>query len=170
MAKSVDDANTHHLRFHVDHLQLHDVFGGDWFARAAEQAVRFLGTPLFLVSQTIVVATWIVLNLSGSFSFDEYPFILLNLAFSVQAAYAAPMILLAQTRQADRDRAFSEADARHREDIASDLRAQQQSVLDQSRQILALAEHNHQLTSALESLTRRIEMLTEEIHAHVVTP
>ena len=63
------------------------------------------GTPTFLIAQTVLVIIWIVLNVAGLTRFDVYPFILLNLAFSLQAAYAAPLILLAQTRQSDRDKA-----------------------------------------------------------------
>src|SRR5215475_3314884 len=94
--------NQHYFRFHLPHLHLSSVFGDDWFALKAEAFARFFGTPLFLVAQTIVVAIWIGLNVGGVSHFDVYPFILLNLAFSLQAAYAAPLILLAQTRQADR--------------------------------------------------------------------
>ena len=81
----------------------------------AEAFARFFGTPLLLVAQTIIVAVWILLNVVGMSKFDVYPFILLNLAFSLQAAYAAPLILLAQTRQSDRDKAHAEADVEHRE-------------------------------------------------------
>jgi hypothetical protein len=85
----------------------------------AETFARFFGTPMFLVAQTLIVAAWIVLNVAGVTRFDLYPFILLNLAFSTQAAYAAPLILLAQTRQADRDKAHTEADIQHREALAA---------------------------------------------------
>ena len=91
-------------RFHLPHAHLESVFGGDWFALKAEAFARFFGTPTFLIAQTIVVGVWIWINLAGWTKFDLYPFILLNLAFSLQAAYAAPLILLAQTRQADRDK------------------------------------------------------------------
>jgi uncharacterized membrane protein len=83
----------------------------DAFARMAERLARFLGTGRYLAFQTILVFIWIVLNLTAvSLRWDPYPFILLNLAFSTQAAYAAPMILLAQNRQADRERAEFERD------------------------------------------------------------
>src|SRR5579871_4719940 len=91
----------HHHRFHVPHVHLTSVFGDDWFAQKAEAFARFFGTPKFLIGQTVFVAIWIAVNMAGWTDFDIYPFILLNLAFSLQAAYAAPMILLAQTRQAD---------------------------------------------------------------------
>ena len=99
--------------------ELHGAFGGDGFGRWAERFARFFGTPRFIVGQTLIVVAWIVVNgLGVALRWDPYPFILLNLAFSTQAAYAAPLILLAQTRQADRDKARSEADSRHREEIA----------------------------------------------------
>ncbi|TQN37345.1 uncharacterized protein DUF1003 [Blastococcus colisei] len=77
----------------------------------AETIARFLGTGRFLAVQTILVAVWILLNVFAvRLRWDPYPFILLNLAFSTQAAYAAPLILLAQNRQADRDRVQAEED------------------------------------------------------------
>lgn len=83
----------------------------EWFARVAERLARFLGTGTFLLWQSILVATWIALNVFAiSLQWDPYPFILLNLAFSTQAAYAAPLILLAQNRQDDRDRVSLEED------------------------------------------------------------
>jgi uncharacterized membrane protein len=83
----------------------------DAFGRLSERVARFLGTGRFLMFQTILVVIWIGLNLyGGEAGWDPYPFILLNLAFSTQAAYAAPLILLAQNRQADRDRVSLEED------------------------------------------------------------
>ncbi len=81
------------------------------FGRLSERLARFLGTGKFLFWQTLVVITWITVNLVGlSLRWDPYPFILLNLVFSTQAAYAAPLILLAQNRQDDRDRVSLEED------------------------------------------------------------
>ena len=83
----------------------------DSFARFSERIARFLGTGRFLAVQTVLVVVWIALNLvAWSGRWDPYPFILLNLAFSTQAAYAAPLILLAQNRQDDRDRVSLEED------------------------------------------------------------
>ena len=83
----------------------------DTFGRLTERVARFLGTGKFLFWQSLVVLTWIALNLTAaSLRWDPYPFILLNLAFSTQAAYAAPLILLAQNRQDDRDRVALEED------------------------------------------------------------
>ena len=83
----------------------------DAVGRFDEGIARFLGTGAFLAVQTIIVVLWIALNvLAVRLRWDPYPFILLNLAFSTQAAYAAPLILLAQNRQADRDRVQAEED------------------------------------------------------------
>jgi uncharacterized membrane protein len=83
----------------------------DAVGRFAEGIARFLGTGRFLAVQTVIVIVWIALNVFAvSLRWDPYPFILLNLAFSTQAAYAAPLILLAQNRQADRDRIQAEED------------------------------------------------------------
>jgi uncharacterized membrane protein len=83
----------------------------DTIARFAERLARFLGTGRYLAFQTIVVIVWIGLNaVAWSLRWDKYPFILLNLAFSTQAAYAAPLILLAQNRQTDREKAEIERD------------------------------------------------------------
>jgi uncharacterized membrane protein len=86
-------------------------FDTEAFARTAERLARFLGTGTYLLWQTIFVIAWIALNVAGIVGqWDPYPFILLNLAFSTQAAYAAPLILLAQNRQDDRDRVALEED------------------------------------------------------------
>ncbi|RBY94415.1 hypothetical protein DQ244_03620 [Blastococcus sp. TBT05-19] len=86
-------------------------FNPDAVGQFAESIARFLGTGRFLAVQTLVVLVWIGLNVFAvKLRWDPYPFILLNLAFSTQAAYAAPLILLAQNRQADRDRVQAEED------------------------------------------------------------
>ena len=83
----------------------------DAFGEFSETIARTFGTARFLVIQTIVVAIWIGLNITAwGLQWDPYPFILLNLMFSTQAAYAAPLILLAQNRQEERDRAQTERD------------------------------------------------------------
>jgi uncharacterized membrane protein len=82
--------------------------------KITESIARFFGTGRYLLVQTIMVVAWIALNLFAvRLRWDPYPFILLNLAFSTQAAYAAPLILLAQNRQENRDRVALEQD-RHR--------------------------------------------------------
>ena len=89
----------------------HGAFGDDAFGQRAEAAARFFGTPKYILAQSVLVVVWIALNaVAIGFRWDPYPFILLNLAFSTQAAYAAPLILLAQNRQADRERDEVERD------------------------------------------------------------
>ena len=157
-----------HFRFHEKHAHLAPIFGSDWFGLKAEIFARFFGTPTFLVSQTVVVAIWIVLNAVGVLDFDIYPFILLNLAFSLQAAYAAPLILLAQTRQADRDKAHADADARHREDLAKASQERMDLASEQAASMLLLIRQNTELTEITEKLSERIEMLTREVHRKIV--
>ena len=83
----------------------------DRFGQFSESIARLLGTARFLVAQTVIVIVWVVLNVFAvQLQWDPYPFILLNLAFSTQAAYAAPLILLAQNRQEGRDREAVERD------------------------------------------------------------
>jgi uncharacterized membrane protein len=85
----------------------------DRFGRFSEAVAGFLGTATYLVAQTVIVVIWIAVNVSAArLRWDPYPFILLNLVFSTQASYAAPLILLAQNRQAERDRAEIERDRR----------------------------------------------------------
>ena len=93
----------------------------DAFARFSERIARFLGTGRFLAVQTVLVVVWITINLAAvSLRWDPYPFILLNLAFSTQAAYAAPLILLAQNRQDDRDRIALQEDRARAERTKAD--------------------------------------------------
>jgi len=165
-AKSSDK---HFFRFHLPHQHLEAVFGGDWFALKAEAFARFFGTPFFLISQTVVVGAWIIVNATGFTSFDLYPFILLNLAFSLQAAYAAPLILLAQTRQADRDKAHAEADAAHREEIHQMSEKRQALQEEQTRLLLDMMRQNTDLTEQIKALTERVAALTSEVHKSVVT-
>jgi len=82
------------------------------FGRISERFARFIGTARFLVYMTFFVATWVIWNSIGpeNLRWDEYPFIFLTLLLSLQASYAAPLILLAQNRQADRDRVTSQED------------------------------------------------------------
>jgi uncharacterized membrane protein len=142
-----------HLRFHVASAHLQSPFGNDAFGKGAEGFARFFGTPRFLVAQSIIVVIWIVINAVALVMYDPYPFILLNLAFSLQAAYAAPLILLAQTRQADRDKAMADADARHREDL--------------SQTQIRLLQQNTDITVQVADLTKKIEELTREIHERI---
>jgi uncharacterized membrane protein len=115
----------------------------------------------------VIVFVWIALNTAGVFKFDIYPFILLNLAFSLQAAYAAPLILLAQTRQADRDKAHADADAQHREDLAHASEQREVLAAGQSAQLLVLMRQNTELTELTRKMSERIQTLTEEVHRHI---
>jgi uncharacterized membrane protein len=96
-------------------LQLQPHYDPEAFGRFSEAIARLLGTARFLVVQTVVVLSWITWNVvfrDHPTGFDPYPFILLTLALSLQASYAAPLILLAQNRQAERDREEAEIDRR----------------------------------------------------------
>ena len=158
----------HFFRFHLPHLHLSSVFGDDWFALKAEAFARFFGTPVFLITQTLVVLIWILANVLGYAKFDIYPFILLNLAFSLQAAYAAPLILLAQTRQADRDKVHAEADAQHREAIALASEERETLAAKQLAQLAELMKQNTMLTEMTQELSKRIETLTVEVHKKIL--
>lgn len=170
MTSSSNEAPTpvDHLRFHRAHAHLAPTFGNDKFALRAEAFARFFGTPTFLGAQTLIVVIWMCLNLFGFTHFDAYPFILLNLAFSLQAAYAAPLILLAQTRQAARDKAQSDADAQHREALAIANTERQAEAAKNTAQLLELLEQNTHLTQMTKTLSERIENLTTELHQHLV--
>ena len=93
----------------------------DAVGKFTESIARFFGTGRYLLIQTIAVIVWIVLNVAAvSLRWDPYPFILLNLAFSTQAAYAAPLILLAQNRQENRDRVALDEDRRRARETKAD--------------------------------------------------
>jgi uncharacterized membrane protein len=144
----------------------HGAFGSDSFGRFAENVARFFGTPQYIVGQTIVVVCWIVFNtaaLGGLLHFDPEPFILLNLVFSTQAAYAAPLILLAQTRQADRDKVTDE-NAERRHDQA------EHAIKAETDRLVELLESNNKLTTQDKELTEQVAQLTREIHALICTP
>jgi uncharacterized membrane protein len=162
-----ETAPVDHLRFHRPHAHLATTFGNDTFALRAEAFARFFGTPTCLGAQTLIVLLWVSLNVFGATTFDVYPFILLNLAFSLQSAYAAPLILLAQTRQAARDKAQADADALHREALAQANTERQAQAAQNTAQLLELLQQNTRLTEMTKSLTERIENLTSEMHQHM---
>ena len=134
-------------------------FGDDTFGRGAEKVARFFGTPQYIIGQSFVVVAWIILNSIAVMSkWDPYPFILLNLAFSTQAAYAAPLILLAQTRQTDRDKTVAETvDKRHT--------ALERGVKSETDKLLELLQSNTTLTQQDKDLTEQVAKLTREMHA-----
>jgi uncharacterized membrane protein len=122
-------------------------FGDDAFGRLSEKIARFFGTPQYIVGQSVVVVLWIALNSVAIVRhWDPYPFILLNLAFSTQAAYAAPLILLAQTRQADRDKVEADmADMRHTEREES-ANARTEAIKVETDKLEELLQSNTRLT------------------------
>jgi uncharacterized membrane protein len=132
-------------------------FGDDPFGRFAEKTARFFGTPRYIIGQTFIVALWIVFNSIALFHhFDPMPFILLNLIFSTQAAYAAPLILLAQTRQAERDKLHGEMiDKRH-----SGL---EHALQRETEKLVGLLQSNTEITQQDKQLTEEVEKLTKEI-------
>lgn len=138
---------------------LHGAFGEDTFGRFAEKTARFFGTPRYILGQTLIVLLWIVLNsIALIHHWDPNPFIMLNLIFSTQAAYAAPLILLAQTRQADRDKHESErVDNRHTQ-LETAMKGETDKLLD-------LLQSNTTLTTQDKELTEQVAKLTREIHA-----
>jgi len=141
--------------------QLHGAFGNDSFGRLAEKAARFFGTPQYIVGQTVAVLAWVVLNSTQvhlGFAWDVYPFIALNLLFSLQAAYAAPLILLAQTRQADRDKMTSER-------VEKSHSRLEQAAKVETDKIFELLQSNTDLTQQDKELTEQVAELTKQIHA-----
>ena len=146
----------------------HSAFGDDPFGRAAERAARFFGTPQYIIGQTLIVIAWIALNSVALMShWDPYPFILLNLAFSTQAAYAAPLILLAQTRQADRDKVALGQLEEHREEVMRHMQQREAAIKKETDELKTLLASNTEITRQDKELTERIEGLTREIHARM---
>src|SRR5438270_992637 len=143
----------------VQHEHLHGAFGSDRFGAVAERVARFFGTPNYILGQTILVIAWIAVNGAAvAFRWDPYPFILLNLIFSTQAAYAAPLILLAQTRQADRDKVHG--------DMIEKRHTRLEETADrQTADIVRLLTANTDLTKQDKDLTEEVARLTKEIHA-----
>ncbi|HEV7888426.1 MAG TPA: DUF1003 domain-containing protein [Acidimicrobiales bacterium] len=150
MVRRRDDLSTPRgggLRFGVH-------YDSEAFGRFSESIARTLGTARFLVAQTAIVVMWITLNVAAvRLRWDPYPFILLNLAFSTQAAYAAPLILLAQNRQEARDR---EQLSRDRERSARTLADTEFLARELASIRLALADvvTSNDLDRAIDALTR----------------
>jgi len=146
----------------------HGAFGQDAFGRGAEKAARFFGTPQYIVGQTIIVVIWMVLNsVALVHHWDPEPFILLNLAFSTQAAYAAPLILLAETRQAARDKTADDLTEKHREHMEESAERRVAALKQETDKLEALLQSNTSLTQQDKELTEQVAALTREIHAAV---
>jgi len=142
----------------------------DTFGRFSESTARFFGTARFLAVQTVIVCAWIALNVfSVTLRWDPYPFILLNLLFSTQAAYAAPLILLAQNRQADRERAAVEEDR----EVAARTQADAEFLgreLSSLRIAMADVVTGDDLGAAVQRLADTLERLESRIDALSPTP
>jgi uncharacterized membrane protein len=157
---------------HADTRHAHfSPFADGWYGRQAEAFTRLIGKPAFLGAQTAVVAAWIAANfVAVGLRWDPYPFILLNLVFSLEAAYAAPLILLAQTRQADRDKTQAIADAEHRDAMAIESIERQKLAAAQTEQIRILLQSNseqtEQLRVVLESNTAQTKQLRELLQSN----
>jgi uncharacterized membrane protein len=144
----------------------HGAFGQDAFGRGAEKAARFFGTPQYILGQTIVVAAWIILNsVALLHHWDPEPFILLNLGFSTQAAYAAPLILLAETRQAARDKKLGEMTEKRHDEAERSGADRLAAIKAETDKLEALLESNTALTRQDKELTEQVAALTREIHA-----
>ena len=133
------------------------------FGQFSESIARTLGTARFLVAQTAIVIVWIALNVASAvLRWDKYPFILLNLAFSTQAAYAAPLILLAQNRQEQRDRGQTDNDRRIAERTQADTEFLAREI-SSVRLVLANVVTNEDLTDSLERLTDAVERIAQRL-------
>lgn len=129
------------------------------FGRFSEALARTLGTGRYLMIQTVVVAVWITINVAAAaLRFDPYPFILLNLAFSTQAAYAAPLILLAQNRQDARDRAQADEDRRTAALVQAETEYLAREVAN-IRILVASLPTADEFNTALERVSEAIERL-----------
>ena len=146
----------------------HGAFGQDAFGRRAERAARFFGTPQYILGQSLVVMVWIALNaVAIGYHWDPYPFILLNLAFSTQAAYAAPLILLAQTRQAERDKRTEDRAERHHQRLEDMAVKREEKIQAGNDELVRLLNSNTELTRQDKELTEQVAALTREIHARL---
>jgi uncharacterized membrane protein len=144
----------------------HGAFGQDAFGRGAEKVARFFGTPQYILGQTLVVVVWIAINsVAVVYQWDPYPFILLNLAFSTQAAYAAPLILLAQTRQADRDKDHEVLVERSHDHMERMAEQRVEAIKTETDRLTRLLESNTDLTRQDKELTEQVADLTKQIHA-----
>lgn len=135
----------------------HRPFGSDKFGKFAERLASFLATPKYLFAQTLAIVCWIAFNGASGHggALDPFPFILLNLVFSTQAAYAAPLILLAQTREAERDKAQATLDAAHRQALAD-------GHTEMLTAIQGLISVNNKMTGQVVELTNAIHDLLQE--------
>ena len=164
VGRHLDTPSTHRSRINVN-------LDSDVIGVYSERIARFLGTGRYLAIQTVIVIVWIALNVGiFAFEWDPYPFILLNLAFSTQAAYAAPLILLAQNRQENRDRVSLEEDraraAQTKDDtefLARELAAVRLAVGD----TVTRDYMRHELDDLVDELADRV---AERVAARMANP
>lgn len=150
-------------------LRARPFYDPDAFGRFSEALARFLGTGRYLAGQTLMVILWISFNIVAIHNrFDPYPFILLNLAFSTQAAYAAPLILLAQNRQTDRDRGEverdREANSRARADM--DFLAREIAAIRLALQTKADRDDLGEIMARLHDVLERLPQAADEPRGH----
>ena len=130
----------------------------DTFGRASERIARFLGTGRFIVWMTVTIVVWVLWNVFAprDLRFDHYPFIFLTLMLSLQASYAAPLILLAQNRQDDRDRVNLEQDRKQNERSIADTEYLTREVAALRMNLGEVATRDW-MRSELQDLLREIE-------------
>ncbi|PHP51761.1 DUF1003 domain-containing protein [Actinomyces ruminis] len=144
----------------------------DGFGRFAEATARFMGSPKFVLYMTVFVVAWIAANIllvkiNDGAAWDPYPFILLNLAFSTQASYSAPLILLAQNRQDDRDRVTAEQDRQRAERNLEDTEYLTREIASLRLAMNDVATRDFvrsELRSVLEELLEEEQRTREELH------
>ncbi len=148
----MDDSSTSTTSLHPVNQKLYDQ--APLGARIADKVTGFLGSWLFITIQSVIVVIWLVGNIFLLFHFDPYPFILLNLAFSTQAAYAAPLILLAGNRASIRDRMTLE----HAAEEADLEEVQNEQLLRGNLEILEHVDRlEHQILDLEERIVKRLE-------------
>jgi uncharacterized membrane protein len=133
--------------------------------RIADAVAATMGSWTFIIIQSAVLLVWIILNVTAYVQqWDPYPFILLNLAFSTQAAYAAPLILLAQTRQADRDKQLDERVEHRHDEMEQRAESRVEAIRTETARLEQLLESNTDLTRQDKELTEQVADLTKQIH------
>jgi uncharacterized membrane protein len=148
-----------------ERLRLGVSYDPEAFGRFAEGIARTFGTARFLVIQSAIVAVWIIANIAlVAWRWDPYPFILLNLAFSTQAAYAAPLILLAQNRQEIRDRAQAENDRKVAERTQADAEFLAREIAS-VRVMLSDVVTTEDLREQLDDVQRLLNELRDRLDA-----
>ncbi|MBO3750859.1 DUF1003 domain-containing protein [Streptosporangiaceae bacterium NEAU-GS5] len=137
-------------------MRLRPHYDPEAFGRLSEQIARFLGTGRFIVYMSVFIALWVVWNIFSPWKFDPYPFIFLTLILSLQASYAAPLILLAQNRQGDRDRVQYEQDRITAERNQSDIEYLMREIAGLRMALADVATRDY-IRSELRSLAEELK-------------